>query len=101
MNLCSIFDVCQSHLMLTVSTQNKKNLKILVVKIFFDKRLFRQLSTFLSKRLSSSLYLDISSCIEINNVLYFIETNKAIGHDNISACFLQTAFSVITPCMLY
>ena len=63
----------------------------------FSNTSFKSFSTYLNKRVSSSIYLNIPNRTEIFNPIYSLKNNKAVGHDDISAFFLRIASSVIIP----
>ena len=63
----------------------------------FSNTSFKSFSTYLNKRVSSSIYLNIPNTTKIFNAIYSLKNNKAVGHDDISAFFLQIASSVIIP----
>ena len=52
---------------------------------------------YLTNRISPSIYLQAPTINEILNVITSLNINKAVGHDNIPACFLKTAALVIAP----
>ena len=52
---------------------------------------------YLTNRVSSSIFLSTPSINEIINVIYSLNVNKAVGHDNIPAYFLQSAAATIAP----
>ena len=54
----------------------------------FPNTSFKSFSTYLNKRVSSSIYLNIPNTTEIFNAIYSLKNNKAIGHDDIPAFFL-------------
>ena len=58
---------------------------------------FKSFSTYLNKRVSSSIYLNIPNPTEIFNAIYSLKNNKAVGHDDIPAFFISIASSVIFP----
>ena len=49
---------------------------------------FNYFSTYLNKRVSSSIYLNIPNPTEIFNTIYSLKNNKAVGHENIPAFFI-------------
>ena len=53
--------------------------------------------SYLTSRISSSIFLDIPSMTEINNAISSLNINKSYGHDQITPYFLQIAFPVVTP----
>ena len=57
---------------------------------------FKSFSTYLNKRVSSSIYLNIPNPTEIFNTIYSLKNNKVVGHDDIPAFFLRIASSVTT-----
>ena len=63
----------------------------------FSNTSFESFSTYLNKRVSSSIYLNIPNPTEIFNAIYCLKNNKAVGHDDIPAFFLRIASSVIIP----
>ena len=63
----------------------------------FSNTSFKSFSTYLTKRVSSSIYLNIPNRTEIFNAIYFLKNNKAVGHDDIPAFFLRIAPSIIIP----
>ena len=63
----------------------------------FSNTSFKSFSTYLNKRVSSSIYLNIPNITEIFNAIYSLKNNKAVGHDDIPAFFLQITSSVIIP----
>ena len=63
----------------------------------FPNTSFKSFSTYLNKRVSSSIYLNIPNPTEIFNAIYSLKNNKAVGHDDIPAFFLRIASSVIIP----
>ena len=56
---------------------------------------FKSFSTYLNKRVSSSIYLNIPNPTKIFNAIYSVKNNKAVGHDDIPAFFLRITSSVI------
>ena len=56
-------------------------------------------SNYLSNRVSDSIFLKSPSATEIPNVILSLNTNKVVGHDDISACFLKVASTIIAPYM--
>ena len=62
----------------------------------FLNTFFKSFSTFLNKRVSSSIYLNIPNPKEIFNVIYSLK-KKTVGYDDIPGFFLQIAFSVTIP----
>ena len=54
----------------------------------FSNTSFKSFFTYLTKRVSSSIYLNISNHTEIFNTIYSLKNNKAVGHDDIPAFFL-------------
>ena len=63
----------------------------------FSNTSFKSFSTYLTKRVSSSIYLNIPNHTEIFNAIYSLKNNKAVGHDGIPAFFLRITSSVIIP----
>ena len=63
----------------------------------FSNTSFKSFSTYLTKRVSSSIYLNIPNRTEIFNAIYSLKNNRAIGHDDITAFFLRIASLVIIP----
>ena len=61
----------------------------------FSNTSFKSFSAYLTKRVSSSIYLNIPNHTEIFNAIYSLKNNKAVGHDDIPAFFLRIASSVI------
>ena len=61
----------------------------------FSNTSFKSFSTYLNKRVFSSICLNIPNPTEIFNAIYFLKNNKAVGHDDIPAFFLRIASSVI------
>ena len=53
----------------------------------FSNTSFKSFSTYLTKRVSSSIYLNIPNHTEIFNAIYSLKNNKAFGHDDIPASF--------------
>ena len=53
--------------------------------------------SYLTSRISSSIFLDIPSMTEINNAISSLNTNKSYGHDQIPPYFLRIASPAITP----
>ena len=58
---------------------------------------FKSFSTYLNKRVSSFIYLNIPNPTEIFNTIYSLKNNKVVGHDDIPAFFLRIASSVTIP----
>ena len=54
-------------------------------------------SNYLSNRVSDSIFLKSPNTTEISNVILSLNTNKAVGHDDISAYFLKVASTIIAP----
>ena len=54
-------------------------------------------SNYLSNRVSHSLFLKSPCTAEISDVIFSLNTNKAIGHNDISAFFLKVASGIIAP----
>ena len=54
-------------------------------------------SNYLPDRVSDSIFLKSPSTTEISNVILSLNTNKAVGHDDISAYFLKVASTIIAP----
>ena len=54
----------------------------------FQNTSFKSFSTYLNKRVSSSIYLNIPNPTEIFNAIYSLKNNKSVGHDDIPAFFL-------------
>ena len=52
---------------------------------------------YLTSRISSSIFLDIPSMTEINNVISSLNIYKSYGHDQIPPYFLRIASPVVTP----
>ena len=63
----------------------------------FSKTSFKSFSTYLNKRVSSSIYLNIPNHTKIFNAIYSLKNNKTVGHDDIPTFFLRIASSVIIP----
>ena len=65
----------------------------------FSNTSFKSFSTYLNKRVSSSIYVNIPNPTEIFNAIYSLnlKNNKAVGHDDIPAFFLRIASPVIIP----
>ena len=63
----------------------------------FSNTSLKSFSTYLNKRVSSSIYLNIPNPTEIFNGIYPVKNNKAVGDDNIPAFFRRIASSVIIP----
>ena len=61
----------------------------------FSNTFFKSFSTYLPKRVSASIYLNIPNRTEIFNAIYSLKNNKAVGHDDILAFFLRIASSVV------
>ena len=57
----------------------------------------RDYFSYLTSRISSSIFLDIPSMTEINNAISSLNINKSYGHDQISPYFLRIASHVVTP----
>ena len=53
--------------------------------------------SYLTRRISSSIFLDIPSMTEINNAISSLNINKSYGHDQIPPYFLRIASPVVTP----
>ena len=53
--------------------------------------------SYLTSRISSSIFLDIPSMTEINNAIFSLNINKSYGHDQITPYFLRIASPVVTP----
>ena len=51
----------------------------------------------LSNRVSDSIFLKSPCATEIRNVILSLNTNKVVGHDDISAYFLKVASTIIAP----
>ena len=54
-------------------------------------------SNYLSNRNSDSIFLKSPSTTGISNVIFSLNTNKAVGHDDISAYFLKVSSTIIAP----
>ena len=54
-------------------------------------------SNYLPNRVFDSIFLKSPSTTEISNVILSLNTNKAVGHDDISAYFLKVASTIIAP----
>ena len=52
---------------------------------------------YLKQRISSSIYLGVPNPTQIENVVHFLNLNKAVGYNNIPPSFIRTASTVITP----
>ena len=63
----------------------------------FSNTFFKSFSTYLNKRVFSSIYLNIPNPTEIFNAIYSLKNNKVVGHDDIPPFFLRIASSVIIP----
>ena len=61
----------------------------------FSNTSFKSFSTYLNKKVSSSIYLNTRNRTEIFNTIYSLKNNKAVGHDDIPVFFLQIISSVI------
>ena len=57
----------------------------------------RDYFSYLTSRISSSIFLDIPSMTEINNAISSLNINKSYGHDQILQYFLRIASPVVTP----
>ena len=56
--------------------------------------------TYLTKRVSESMFLEPANITEIVNIILSLNVNKAVGHDNISAYYLKIAPFSIAPFLL-
>ena len=58
-------------------------------------------SNYLSNHVSDSIFLKSPSTTEILNVIFSLNTNKAVGHYDISAYFLKVASTIIAPSLQF
>ena len=56
---------------------------------------FKFFSTYLNKRVSSFIYLNILNPTEIFNAIYYLKNNKVVGHDDIPAFFFESLLQLI------
>ena len=61
----------------------------------FSNTSFKSFSTYLTKRVSSSIYLNIPNHTEIFNAIYSLKNNKAVGHDDIPAFFFESLLQLL------
>ena len=51
--------------------------------------------TYMSKRISSSLFLNPTNPAEVFNIISLFKTSKSSGYDTIFSCFLKSAIKVL------
>ena len=56
---------------------------------------------FLRNKVKSSIYLDAPRINEVINLINSLNSNKAVGHDNITSYFLRVASNILAPAICY
>ena len=67
----------------------------------FKKKTNKPSYEYLTNTISSSIYLQPPTSNEILNLILELNDNKALGHDNIPAYFLNVSGYIITPNLKY
>ena len=67
----------------------------------FKKKTNKPSYEYLTNTISSSIYLEPPTSNEILNLILSLNDNKALGHDNIPAYFLNVSGYIITPNLKY